>query len=347
MKLRKEFFGKSGKDKGIHLFTLINDIGTEVKITNYGACVTSILVSDKNGNKDDIVFGFDNLEQYEAGHPYFGVTCGRYANRISKAEFTIDKYTFNLAANDGKNTLHGGLKGFDKVIWLAGNIENKDEVGVKFIYRSPDMDEGFPGNLIVDVTFLLNNANELVILYTAKTDKKTVCNLTNHSYFNLNGCKKEIYDHWLTINSDKITAVNSELIPNGKLELVSGTGLDFKKASRIGDKIFNIPDGYDHNYVLNKSKSGEYSFAGKLTDPESGRFMEVYTTEPGIQFYSANHMNGSIKGKKGINYQKHYALCLETQHFPDSPNHPEFPTTLLNPGEIYAQKTVYKFGVEK
>jgi len=347
MNIKKEFFGKSGKDKGIYLFSLINDKGTEVKITNFGAIVTSIKTLDKSGKTDDIVLGFDTLEEYEAGHPFFGVICGRYANRIANAEFTIDKSKYTLAANDGKNTLHGGLKGFDKVIWMAGTIENKDEIGVKLVYLSPDMEEGFPGNMVIEVNYLLNNNNELIILYSAKTDKTTVINVTNHSYFNLNGCKKEIYDHILTINSDKITEVTSDAIPTGKLFPVASTAFDFRKATKIGEAIKNNKGGYDHNYILNKKKAGDYSFAGKLTDPDSGRILETYTTEPGMQFYTGNFLDGTKKGKNGIEYRKHFGLCLETQHYPDSPHRPDFPTTILKPGEIYTQKTVYKFGVEK
>jgi aldose 1-epimerase len=347
MKINKEFFSKSGQDKGVYLFTLINDKGTEVKITNFGGIVTSIKTIDKNGKYDDIVLGFDTLEEYEAGHPYFGVICGRYANRIANAEFTIDKSVYKLAANDGKNTLHGGLKGYDKIIWMAGTVENKDEVGVKLAYLSPHMEEGFPGNLVLEVTYLLNNNNELVILYTARTDKTTVINVTNHSYFNLNGCKKEIYDHVLTINSDKLTEVTSDAIPTGKLFPVASTAFDFRKATKIGDTINKVPGGYDHNYILNKKNAGEYSLAAKLSDPESGRILETFTTEPGVQFYSGNFLDGTKKGKNGIAYKKHFGLCLETQHYPDSPHQSDFPTTLLKPGETYTQKTVYKFSVEK
>jgi aldose 1-epimerase len=347
MRINKDFFGKSGKEKGVYLFSLINDKGTEVKITNYGACVTSIKTVDKNGKFDDVVLGFDSLEEYEAGHPFFGVICGRYANRISSAEFSIDSTKYKLAANDGKNTLHGGLKGFDKVIWMAGSMEGKDEVGVKLAYNSPDMEEGFPGNMVIEVIYLLNNNDELTILYSAKTDKTTVINVTNHSYFNLSGCKKEIYDHILTINSDKLTEVNSEAIPSGKLLNVAGTGFDFLKATRIGATIKSIQGGYDHNFVLNKKNPGEFTLAAKLTDPESGRFMETFTTEPGVQFYSGNFLDGSKKGKNGHVYRKHFGLCLETQHYPDSPNQKDFPSTLLKPGETYTQKTVYKFGVDK
>jgi aldose 1-epimerase len=346
MKINKEFFGKSGKEKGVYLYTLTNDKGTEIKITNFGGIVTSIKTLDKQSKAEDIVLGFDNLEQYEAGHPYFGAICGRYANRIGNAQFTINGEKYNMVANDGGNTLHGGTKGFDKVIWLSGTIENEKEVGVKLIYFSPNLEEGFPGNMSTEVTYLLNNSNELTILYSAITDKATFVNLTNHCYFNLNACKKEIYDQILTINSEKITEVNSTNIPTGKIENIRGTAFDYNKPTRIGDSITKMKNGYDHNYILNKQKPGELTLAAKVYDPESGRNMEVYTTEPAVQFYSANYLDGTLKGLIGVIYKKHFALCLETQHYPDSPNHPEFPTTLLKPGEIYTQKTICKFGIE-
>jgi len=347
MRIRKEYFEKHGKEKSVYLFTLINEKGTEIKITNYGGIVTSIKTADKNKRIDDIVLGFDNLEQYENEHPFFGVICGRYANRISNAGFSLNGKTYNLAANDGKNTLHGGIKGFDKVIWQAGSFENENEAGVKLNYLSPHLEEGFPGNLNVEVNYVLNNLNEFTILYSAKTDEPTVVNLTSHCYFNLNGCKKEIYDHFIKINADNITEADNTRIPTGKIIPVADTALDFRKEFQIGKKIDKIHGGYDHNYVLNKIKTGELAFAVKLYDPESGRTLEVYTTEPGIQFYSGNYLNENLNGKTGIKYKKHFGLCLEAQHFPDSPNNPEFPSTLLNPDKTYFQKTIYKFGVEK
>jgi aldose 1-epimerase len=346
MKISKEFFGKNGGEKGVCLYTLSNDKGTEVKITNFGGIVTSIKTSDKHGKSEDIVLGFDNLGQYEAGHPFFGAICGRYANRVANAEIILEGEKYKLIPNESGNTLHGGNKGFDKVIWMSGTIENEKEVGVKLVYLSPNLEEGFPGNLIVEVTYLLNNSNELTILYSAVTDKTTVVNLTNHSYFNLNGCKKEIYGQVLTINSEKVTEVNSVLIPTGKIENILGTALDYHKPVCIGDNINKMDGGYDHNYILNKPKSGELTFAARLHDPESGRNMEVFTTEPAVQLYTANHLDGTVKGKNGTTYKKHFALCLETQHYPDSPNHPEFPSTILKPGETYSQKTVFKFGID-
>jgi aldose 1-epimerase len=344
MKVIKEFFGNNGKIKNVLLYTLTNNNGMQVKISSFGACVTSIKVNDKNGIPEDVVLGFDTLEQYEGPHPFFGVICGRYANRIGNAAFTLDGITYTLAKNNGENMLHGGNVGFDKVIWNSESIENANEIGVKLTYNSPHMEEGFPGNMKVEVQYLLNNLNELKILYSATSDKKTVVNLTNHCYFNLNGMKKEIYDHVLSLNADLTTAIDEGLIPTGILTPVKNTPLDFSKPTRIGDNIDKVKGGYDHNYVLNKKSENEFSFAGKVIDPNSGRTMEVYTTEPGIQLYSANWLDGS-KGRNDVSYKKHYAFCLETQHYPDSPNHPEFPSTILNPGETYSQKTVYKFGI--
>ena len=347
MKLTKDFFGKTGKDKGVYLFSLVNDKGSIVKITNYGACVTSIIVPDKNGKLDDVVLGFDNLEQYEGNHPFFGVTCGRYANRIANGNFKLNGVTYNkLAINNAPNTLHGGLKGFDKVVWKATAIENKDSVGVKMEYLSKDMEEGYPGNLSVEVCFLYNNNNELVIDYVAKTDKSTILNLTNHSYFNLNGCTSEMLDQVLTIHADKITQVDETSIPTGELLNVLGTTYDFLKPKKIGANFNKLANGYDHNYIINKKSLTDYSYTAKAVEPISGRNMEVYTTEPGVQLYTGNYLDGTI-GKNGISYKKHYGFCLETQHYPDSPNHSEFPTTVLNPSETYTQKTTYKFGVEK
>lgn len=348
MKIEINPFLKNGKSKGIDHYKLMNDNGVEVKITNFGATVTSILVPDKYGKIGDVVLGFDSLEEYESGHPSFGVICGRYANRIGNASFSIDGNVYKVPANNGKNCLHGGYKGFDKQIWShSKSINEKNSVGVVLTYFSPDNEEGFPGNMNVSVTYLLNNENELSILYAATTDKKTVVNLTNHCYFNLNGCTQDIQKQILTINSDEITAINDQLIPTGEYKKIAGTAFDFKKLREIGQAISLNGQGFDNNFILNKKSADEFSFAAKAVDPESGRCMEVYTTEPGIQLYTANGLNGTIIGKKGVKYLQYFGFCLEAQHYPDSPNHPEFPSTLLKPGETYTQKTVYKFGIEK
>ncbi|HOK51065.1 MAG TPA: aldose epimerase family protein [Bacteroidales bacterium] len=342
MKIAQDYFKEGGSHKGIYLFVLRNDNGMEVSITNYGATVTSIKVPDASGKIDEVITGFDTLEDYEKEHPYFGVICGRYANRIAKGQFTLDGVTYHLPINNGPNSLHGGNKGFDKVIWQAESFENKDAIGVKLNYLSRDGEEGYPGNMQVTVIYSLNNLNELTIEYHATTDKPTVVNLTNHCYFNLAGCNQSIYDLVLTIDADKITEVDDTSIPTGKLLEVAGTPFDFRTPTRIGDRIHQVPEGFDHNYILNKA-AGRFDRIATLFDPRSGRKMHVYTTEPGVQFYSANYLDGSQVGHSGIRYQKHCSLCLETQHFPDSPNHPHFPSTVLRPEEKYYQKTVYAF----
>ncbi len=341
-------FAKNGKEKGINLYRLSNDNDVEIVISNYGAAIISIITPDKFGNKADVVLGFDTIEEYENGRSFFGVICGRFANRIGNSSFSIDGINYRISANEGKNCLHGGINGFDNKIW--NHIENNNEknnIGVTFKYFSADNEESFPGNFNVTVTYTLNNENELSIVYEATTDKKTVVNLTNHSYFNLTGCKYDVQKHILKINSDKITEVNNELISTGKYINVAGTAYDFRNPVEIGKAISQNNGGFDNNFVITKKLSNDLSFAAKAIEPESGRWMETYTTEPAVQLYTANHMNGSQIGKKGVKYQKHFGFCLETQHYPDSPNHPEFPTTLLDPGEKYTQKTVYKFGVEK
>lgn len=342
MEITQTYFKEGGKQKGVYLFTLRNDHGVEISVTNFGATVTSIKVPDKLGNTNEIIAGFDTLEEYEREHPYFGVICGRYANRIAKGQFSLDGVTYHLAVNNGPNSLHGGIKGFDKVIWQAETFEHKDSVGVKLSYFSRDGEEGYPGNLQVTVTYSLNNKNELTIEYQATTDRPTVVNLTNHCYFNPAGCDRTIYDLILTIDADQITEVDDTSIPTGRLLDVTGTAFDFRQPTRIGERIHQVPGGFDHNYVLNKP-AGIFAKIAELSDPRSGRKITVYTTEPGVQFYSANYLDGSLTGHNGIRYQKHCSLCLETQHFPDSPNHPHFPSTVLRPGEEYHQKTVYAF----
>ncbi|NLE00657.1 MAG: galactose mutarotase [Fibrobacter sp.] len=346
MKIRSEQFGKTEQGETVQLFTLENNRGLTVKITNYGAAVTSILFPDKSGNTADIVLGFDNLPQYLGTHPYFGAICGRFANRIANATFSIDDRTYKLAANDGANSLHGGLKGFDKVLWHGTAFQTSEEVGVKLTYLSKDMEEGFPGNLLVEVVYTVNNLNELNISYLAESDAPTVVNLTNHTYFNLNGCKDTVLNHIMQINADRYTEVNNQIIPTGRTLSVEGTAFDFRKGKKIGQDIADV-EGYDHNFILNKASEDELSFAGVVYDPDSGRILETYTSEPGLQFYSANYLDGTIQGKDGIVYKKHFGFCLEAQHFPDSPNQPNFPTTELYPGEQYSQLTIYRFGIRE
>ena len=328
MNIKKELFGKINNSEDVFLFTLTNNKMT-VKLINYGGIITALLVPDKNGKVDDVVLGFKTLEEYldkeyKKKNPYFGAIIGRYGNRIAKGRFSINGKEYQLAVNDGENHLHGGNIGFDKVVWHAEEIKKNHEAGVKLSYLSKDMEEGYPGNLNVAVEYILNENNELTIFYEAITDKPTIVNLTHHSYFNLAGegnCN--ILNHEMMINAVKFTASDKSLIPTGELKAVKGTTMEFITAEKIGSRINQVEGGYDHNYVLNKDK--DFSFAAKVNEPESGRIMEVFTTEPGIQFYSGNFLDGTLKGKSGKYYEKHFGFCLETQHFPDSPNHRNFP----------------------
>jgi aldose 1-epimerase len=343
MKIKKESFGNVDKSDA-YLFTLTNKNGMMVKITNYGGIVTSLIVPDREGNFSDVVLGFDSLQPYLDGHPYFGAIVGRYGNRIAKGNFTIDGMEYTLATNNGPNHLHGGIKGFDKVVWDAKPIEGKDSIALELSYLSPDMEEGYPGNLIAKVTYVLNNDNELKIHYHATTDKPTPVNLTHHSYFNLSGSQSNALDHVLTIAAEKYVAVDETLIPTGELKSVEGSPMDFRRPTPIGKRIDLVEGGYDHTYVLNNM--GKMIRVADVYHPSSGRYMEVITTEPGIQFYSGNFLDGSLTGKDGIVYNKHHGFCLETQHFPDSPNQESFPNTILRPGNIYSYTTIYKFSTK-
>ncbi len=334
-----------GKD--VSLYTLINSKGTEVKISTYGGVVTSWVAPDKNGKKSSIVLGFDSLGGYLAKPPYFGALIGRYGNRIAKGTFKLDSATYKLATNNGQNHLHGGNKGFDKVVWEAA-VKNDSTPVLKLSYLSKDGEEGYPGNLKVDVTYTLTDDDELKIEYNATTDKPTVLNLTNHSYFNLTGdINNTILDHELEIAADNYTPVDTTLIPIGKIVTVKGTPFDFTKATKIGLRIDSVPGGgYDHNFVLNK-KGNAMEKVATLTETTSGRTLEVSTMEPGLQFYTGNFLDGTIKTSNGTPIKVHTALCMETQHFPDSPNQPSFPTTTLLPGQQYHTETVYKLSVKK
>jgi aldose 1-epimerase len=342
MSITKEVFG-TVDNKEVYLYTLKNGSGFTVKITNYGGIVTSILAPDKNGNFDNVVLGYENLEGYLKDTPYFGAIVGRYANRIAKGKFVLDGQEYILAVNNGQNHLHGGLKGFDKVVWTAEEFQSETEAGLKLNYLSVNGEEGYPGNLAVKLTYTVTNDNELKIEYLAISDKPTPVNLSHHSYFNLAGTSgRDILDQILFIDADNYTVVDETLIPTGELRDASGP-MDFRNEMRVGKRIGEVDGGYDHNYVLNNN--GTFTKVAQLTDSISGRIMEVYTDEPGMQFYSGNFLDGSITGSNGMVYRKHFGLCLEAQHFPDSPNHPEFPNTILRPGEEYKQKTVYKFGL--
>ena len=327
--------------KKVYLYTLTNKNGAQVKISNYGGTVTSWVTPDKSGNKSNIVLGFDSLSGYLAKPPYFGATIGRYGNRIGKGKFKIDTATYTLATNNDKNHLHGGNKGFDKVVWDATPAADSS-ASLTLNYLSKDGEEGYPGNLKVTVTYTLTDEDELLIDYSAETDKTTPVNLTNHSYFNLTGDpSKTILDHTLQVNADKYTPVDKGLIPTGELKDVKGTPFDFLQPHKIGERIANVDGGYDHNFVLTR-KGNDLELVATLSDSVSGRKLEVYTQEPGLQFYSGNFLDGTIKTSDGKAIQKHAALCLETQHFPDSPNKPAFPSTLLKPGEKYHTVTKYK-----
>lgn len=346
MSIKKEFFGETKEGKKVDLYTLTNRNNMIVKITNYGGIVTSIIVPGKKGEAADVVLGFSTLAGYLGTHPYFGAIIGRYGNRIARAKFTLDGVTYTLAANNGNNHLHGGIIGFDKVVWQAEEFEKENEVGLKLSYLSKDGEEGYPGNLSVAVTYSLTGNNELKIDYLAETDKPTPVNLTHHSYFNLEGAGSgDILGHLLMIHADRYTAVDAELIPSGEIKDVTGAALDFRKPVAIGARIKDVTGGYDHNFVLN-NVSGSLQLAASVTAPLSGRRMDVLTSEPGLQFYSGNFLDGSITGKNGKVYHKHYGFCLETQHFPDSPNRSTFPTTILRPGQEYRQQTIYKFYTE-
>ncbi len=343
MSITKESFGKMPDGKQVDLYTLTNANDIQARISTYGATLASLQLPDRQGNLADVALGFDTLEGYFSDHPYFGVTVGRYANRIGGAKFTLNGVEYELAANNGPNHLHGGIKGFDKVLWEAEQIQNPDEVGVKLTYMSKDGEEGYPGNLACVVTYTLNNDNELKISYEAVTDKTTVVNLTNHTYWNLAGQGNgDILDHELMINADKFTPVNDELIPTGEIKSVKDTPMDFTEPTPIGSRIDQVPGGYDHNYVLNRTGQG-LSLCARVYEPTSGRVLEIHTVEPGVQFYSGNFLDGTIKGKSGKVYKKHYGFCLETQHFPDSPNQPEFPSVVLEPGQKYETVTVHRF----
>ncbi len=335
-------FGKTKHGESVELFTLTNSKGTIAKIMTYGATLTELWTHDKNGKLIDIVLGFDNFKDYEqlVQRTYFGSTVGRYANRIGEAKFSLDGKEYKLSPNNGQNMLHGGAQGFDTRIWQAEILPNKDSASVKFSYLSKDMEEGFPGNFNCSVIYTLTDNNELKLEYEAKTDKPTVVNLTNHAYFNLSGAGNgTILDHLMQINADAYTEVNDQYIPTGKIINVTGNLFDLRQATRI-EKNIEATKGYDVNYVL-QSQDGKLAQAAIVYSPQTQIELEVLTTEPGLQFYPSVYLNGSIQGIGGV-YPKYGAFCLEAQHYPDSPNHDNFPSTILRTGQIYTQTTVYK-----
>lgn len=338
--------------RSVELFTLTSSGGVEARIINYGCAIVSVRVPDRDGRLADVVLGCDTLEGYLGNRSYLGAVCGRYANRIAEGRFALDGKSYELATNNGVNHLHGGRRGFDKYVWAAEPFAEGGVPGIVFSHVSPDGDEGYPGTLRVRVIYTLTERNELAVEYQATTDKPTVLNLTNHSYFNLAGTGNgEIVGHEILINADHFTPVGETLIPTGDLAPVTGTPFDFRRLTRVGARIsdphvqIQRGRGYDHNYVLNKTKPGELSHAARLVEPVSGRVLDVHTTEPGMQFYSGNYLDGSIAGKGGRPCTARAGLCLETQHFPDTPNKPNFPSALLRPGQEFRSRTVFAFGV--
>ena len=345
----KQPWGKTAEGDSVFLYTLSNSHGMKARISNFGALLVSLKAPDRAGRLADVVLGFDTFEEYYRAKRFYGATVGRFANRIAHGRFTLDGATYTLAKNSGENSIHGGARGFNKVLWREVSASPS---AVELAYRSKDGEEGFPGNLDVRVKFTVTEANELRIDYSAGTDKPTVINLTNHSFFNLSGeGNGDVLKYVVTIDADRFTPVNAGLIPTGELKSVAGTPFDFRKPTAIGahihddDPQLKIAKGYDHNYVLNH-KPGELAFAARATDPESGRTLTVSTTEPGLQFYTANNLDGAGGGKGGHVYRPYSAVCFETQHFPDSPNQPSFPTTVLRPGQKFRSTTVFGFGHE-
>ena len=348
----KTAFQKNIDGKNTDLFILRNKNHVEAAFTNYGARILSLQIPDKSGNLTDVVVGFGSIEAYQQStERYFGATIGRYGNRIANGKFKLDSREYSISINNSPNALHGGKKGFQDVVWDAKQL---NEQTLEFTYLSKDMEEGFPGNLQVKVIYSLSDDNELIINYEASTDKKTILNLTNHAFFNLNGeGSGTILNHTLKINAEQYTPVDSTLIPLGEIVALAGSPFDFRKAVRIGERInddniqLKYGKGYDHNYVLNPGKNGEMKAAATVRGDKSGIVMEVYTQEPGLQFYSGNFMKSKNTFKGGTNDDFRTAFCLETQHFPDSPNQPNFPSTILKPGELYKTKTIYKFSSDK
>ena len=345
-------FGRTTNGTPVEIYTLTNANGIELRAMTYGGIITSVKVPDRSGTLGDIVLGFDTIDGYLKESPYFGALIGRYGNRIAKGQFTLGGKTFKLATNNGPNHLHGGVKGFDKVVWNALPGESAEGVSITFTRTSPDGEEGYPGALRASVRYLLTDKNELAIDYRATTDKATPVNLTQHSYFNLAADSGDILGHQLLISASRYTPVDDTLIPSGDMAPVKGTPFDFQASTPIGARInadnvqLKNGKGYDHNWVLNRAGAGLQP-AARVVEPKSGRTLDIATTEPAIQFYSGNFLDGTITGKAGRVYKHRAGFCLETQHYPDSPNHPNFPSTILQPGQTYASKTVFTFGVQR
>lgn len=351
LSIEKTNFGSLSSGEEVQLFTLRNSQGMEVGILDYGGIITSLLAPDQTGQYEDVVLGFESLDDYETRNPYFGALVGRYANRIAGGRFSLDGKEYQLVQNNGNNHIHGGTKGFDKVIWNAKPIEYADRVSLELSYTSKDMEEGYPGNLACIVTYTLTESNELQVTYRAATDKKTVVNLTQHAYFNLSGdFSKTILDHKLFISADEFVPVNKELIPYGEYAAVAGTPFNFNSHKQIGRDIEDsheqiaIGKGYDHSWVL-KDYNSKIRKVASVLHPETGRVLEVFTTEPGMQLYTGNFLDGTLPAKGGGTYARRSGFCLETQHHPDSPNQPSFPSVVLEPGQTYRSETLFRFRV--
>lgn len=350
-RVTQEPFGVTPDGEGVDLYTLTNGSGAEVTIVTYGAIIVSLRVPDRDGVLDDVVLGYDSLQGFIDASPYFGAIVGRYGNRIGDATFELDGETYVLARNNGPNHLHGGLVGFDKVVWTGESFDDATGVGIILTYVSQDGEEGYPGTLVSRITYTLTEDNALIVDFHATTDKATPVNLTQHSYFNLAGAGNgDILDHELMVMADAYTPVDSTMIPTGEIRDVTGGPFDFRTPVAIGARIEDdnrqliLGGGYDHNYVLSGGDTSPF-LAARVYEPTTGRVMEIHTSEPGVQFYTGNFLDGSITGKDGRAYQRRYGFCLETQHFPDSPNKPEFPSTILRPGETYESRTIFTFGV--
>ncbi|MDX1417195.1 MAG: aldose epimerase family protein [Candidatus Promineifilaceae bacterium] len=347
MKVEKRSFGKTADGTAVDLYTLTNDRGMQVRISNYGGTITSIRVPNREGEPGEITLGFDQLAQYEQQSSYFGCLVGRYANRIAEGRFSLDGKAYALAQNNGPNHLHGGRRGFDKVVWRAEMFHEEGRAGINLYYQSRDGEENYPGTLDVKVVYTINNDNALTIAYQASTDKETIVNLTNHTYFNLAG-SGDILGHEVVLYADSFTPIDETLIPTGEIRSVANSPMDFRTATPVGARIdeadeqLKLAGGYDHNWVL-KHDDEPVSLAAVVNEPTSGRVLEVYTSQPGIQFYTGNFLDSSIAGRAGETQRHRGGLCLETQHYPDSPNKPQFPSTILKPGEVYRQTTIYKF----
>jgi aldose 1-epimerase len=352
-RVTKSLYGHLPDGTPVDGYTIRNDRGTTMHVITYGGIITSLRVADRTGKFDDIVLGYDSLAGYLKDSPYFGAIVGRYANRIAKGRFTLNGKTYQLPINNGQNSLHGGTRGLDKVVWHAAPFQNGTAAGLVLTYTSPDGDQGYPGKLELRVRYTLNDKNELVVDYHATTDQATPINLSQHSYFNLvGGARRDILDHVVQLNASRYTPVDSTLIPTGELASVAGTPFDFRTPTAIGARInapneqLKIAGGYDHNWVLDHQGTGQFH-AARVVEPTTGRTLDIYTDQPGIQFYSGNFLDGTIHGKGGQVYGHRYGFAMETQHFPDSPNHPNFPSTILRPGKPFNSRTVFAFGVAR